>query len=69
MNIEQRPPKTEPQLRKPLICEIDSEQKSGVTTDASKLVPDFNLIKVNKPNEYYASEVDLKDVSVYCGFQ
>lgn len=65
MNIEQRPPKPDPRTT-PLISEIkdvDSESKKPVA-----LAPEFNLIKVDGPRAYYASEIDLKNVSFSSSF-
>lgn len=59
MNIEQRPPKPDPRT-KPLISEITSEVKSKKPVT---IAPEFNLIKVDGPRAYYASEIDLKNVS------
>lgn len=63
MNIEQRPPKSDPP-KKPLICELESKPNKLKYSDTEVLVPDFNLLKVDEPQEYYASEIDLKNV---CG--
>lgn len=59
MNIEQRPPKPDPRT-KPLISEITDEDTESKKPET--LAPEFNLIKVDGPRAYYASEIDLKNV-------
>ena len=61
MHIEQRPPKPAPQ-KKPLISEIKSNLTRINSSDTKLITPDFNLLKVDEPKEYYASEIDLKNV-------
>lgn len=60
MNIEQRPPKADPRT-KPLISEITNEDEELRKPETH--APEFNLIKVDGPRAYYASEIDLKNVS------
>lgn len=62
MNIEQRPPKADPRT-KPLISEITNENEDEESRKPETHAPEFNLIKVDGPRAYYASEIDLKNVS------
>ena len=65
MNIEQRPVKPE-SSNKPLISEIESKPTETKLPEKKVLVPEFNLLKIDQPNEYYASEIDLKNVNLKC---
>lgn len=65
MNIEQRLAKNV-SSEKPLISEIISKPNESIFKDQRinhHIIPDFNLLKVNSPIAYYASEIDLKNVS------
>lgn len=64
MNIEQRPVNEEVS-KKTMITEIGTNKKDIVIPEkkTNTITPDFNLIKINSPKPYYASEVDLKNVS------
>lgn len=64
MNIEQRPVNEEVS-KKTMITEIGTIKRDTLTPEKKTniITPDFNLIKINSPKTYYASEVDLKNVS------
>lgn len=65
MNIEVRPVK-EDVPKKALITEIETKKNDSDNASGKKVkavTPDFNLIKIDTPDKYYASEVDLKNVS------
>lgn len=64
MNIEQRSVKPDPQ-KKALISELEPKPETKVIPIDKKIsVPDFNLIKVDSSRRFYASEIDLKNVSL-----
>lgn len=63
MNIEQRPVKQDPP-KQPLISEIISKEQKVPARQTNCVTPEYNLIKIDGSRQFYATEIDLKDVRV-----
>ncbi|XP_065215144.1 PIH1 domain-containing protein 1-like [Planococcus citri] len=62
MNIEQRPVKQDPP-KQPLISEIITKEQKVPARESNFTTPDYNLIKIDGSRQFYATEIDLKDVT------